>query len=94
MSESSLRLRAGVVKQVMHGEMVLLDTVSGRYFDLNPSGTLMLERLLAGDPADVVVAAVCGRFDAPPERVRSDLQALLAALRAAQLVDTQVQPPA
>lgn len=83
----SVRLRSGVVFQVLNGEMVLLDTTAGRYYDLNASGTLMLQQLLDGADPEATVVEVTRRFDAPAERVRADLAALLQALHAAQLIE-------
>lgn len=83
----SVRLRSGVVTQVLNGEMVLLDATVGRYYDLNASGTLMLQQLLDGADPEATVAEVTRRFDAPAERVRADLAALLQALQAAQLIE-------
>ncbi|GMU42750.1 MAG: PqqD family protein [Xanthomonadales bacterium] len=94
MSDSPLRLRPGVVAQSIQGEMLLLDTEAGSYFDLNPSGTLMLEGLLAGQGFDEVIARVLQQFEAEGARVRADLLTLLAALRAARLVEDGPQPPA
>lgn len=86
MSNGSVRLRESVVAQVMDGQMVLLDTSGGQYYDLNASGTLMLERLLAGASRDQVVAAVEQKFQVDGARVASDLDALLVTLREAGLI--------
>ncbi len=84
----SVRLRSGVVTQVLNGEMVLLDATAGRYYDLNASGTLMLQQLLDGADPESTVMEVIRRFDAPAERVRADLAGLLQSLQAAQLIET------
>lgn len=94
MTDSPLRLRTGVVAQAIQGEMVLLDTEAGSYFDLNPSGTLMLESLLAGASLDEAVARVQQRYAADAPRLRADLLALLEALRKARLIDGELQAPA
>lgn len=87
MSAGPLKLRPGVVTQVFNGEMVLLDVAAGLYYDLNASGTLMLEQLLAGSAREDIVATVQGRFEVDAARVAADLDALLATLRGAGLVE-------
>ncbi|HWS26648.1 MAG TPA: PqqD family peptide modification chaperone [Xanthomonadales bacterium] len=82
-----VRLRESVVAQVMDGQMVLLDVNGGQYYDLNASGTLMLERLLAGATREQVIAAVEDKFLASSERVAADLDALVLTLRQAGLIE-------
>lgn len=82
-----VRLRESVVFQVMEDQMVLLEVTSGQYYDLNSSGTLMLQQLLAGASRAQVIAAVEHRFLASTERVAADLDALLLTLREAGLIE-------
>jgi hypothetical protein len=82
-----LSLRNGVVAQVFDREMVLLDVAAGGYFELNASGTAMLQLLLGGSNREQTVAAVCQQFEVDAARVTADLDALLAALREAQLIE-------
>ncbi len=82
-----VRLCENVVAQVMDGQMVLLDTRGGQYFDLNVSGTLMLEQLLAGASRDQVVATLERKFRVDARRVSADLDALLLTLREARLIE-------
>lgn len=83
----SVRLRESVIAQVMDGQMVLLDVNGGQYYDLNASGTLMLEQLLAGATREQVIAAVEHKFLASRERVAADLDALVLTLRQAGLIE-------
>jgi hypothetical protein len=92
MPVAPIRLRQGVVHQIIAGEMLLLDTVGGRYFDLNPSGSLMLAQLLAGASREQTLQAVQAEFDVDSERVAADLDALLTALVQAGLIESA--PPA
>jgi hypothetical protein len=87
MSAVSVNLRNGVVAQVFDREMVLLDVAAGSYFELNASGTAMLQLLLGGSSREQTVAAVCQQFEVDAARATSDLDALLAALREARLID-------
>lgn len=82
-----VRLRESVVVQVMEDQMVLLDINSGQYYDLNSSGTLMLQQLLAGASRAQVIAAVEQKFVASTGRVAADLDALLLTLREAGLIE-------
>lgn len=89
MSAPAVRLRAGVVSQAFNGEMVLLDVAAGQYFELNGSGTLMLETLLAGADRAQTIVAIQQRFQVDAERAGSDLDELLASLRQARLIEGQ-----
>ena len=82
-----VRLRESVVVQVMEDQMVLLDINSGQYYDLNSSGTLMLQQLLAGASRAQVIAAVEQKFVASTGCVAADLDALLLTLREAGLIE-------
>lgn len=89
MKLTKLRLRTGVVAQILEGEMVLLDTLGGQYFDLNPSGTLMLDRLLKGDSSDQTLGVVVERFSVDRPRAQQDLDLLVRQLLDAGLIETQ-----
>jgi hypothetical protein len=86
MSAATVSLRNGVVAQVFDREMVLLDVAAGSYFELNASGTAMLQSLLGGSSREQTIVAVCQQFDVDTARVTADLEALLATLREAGLV--------
>jgi hypothetical protein len=87
MSTPPVNLRDGVVAQVFDREMVLLDVAAGSYFELNASGTAMLQLLLGGSNREQTIAAVCSQFEVEAARVTADLDALLAALREARLIE-------
>lgn len=89
MKLTKLRLRTGVVAQILEGEMVLLDTLGGQYFDLNPSGTLILDRLLKGDSSDQTLGVVVERFLVDRPRAQQDLDLLVRQLLDAGLIETQ-----
>ena len=83
----AVRLRKSVVAQAMDGQMVLLEINSGQYYDLNASGSLMLQQLLAGASRAQTIAAVEQKFLTSSERVGADLDALLVTLREAGLIE-------
>ncbi|MFO1496234.1 MAG: PqqD family peptide modification chaperone [Lysobacterales bacterium] len=88
----SLQLRPGVVTQVIDGQMLLLDSRGGQYFDLNASGTAMLQALLAGSGRAALLETLAQRHAVAPARLDADLSQLLVALRAAGLIEGE--PPA
>lgn len=83
----SLRLRPGVVTQVIDGQMLLLDSRGGQYFDLNASGTAMLQALLNGSPRSALIGELEARYQQPRARLEADLDQLLQALHRAGLVE-------
>ncbi len=81
------RLKNGVVTQILQEEMILLDTLGGQYFDLNPSGTLMLDRVLNGASPASAARAVAERYEVSEARARQDLDQLLQQLSALGLIE-------
>ena len=65
----------------------MLDSARGEYFELNASGTEMLELLLAGHSEEHLVRQITEHFEVAPERVRSDLSELLRQLLARRLIE-------
>ncbi len=70
----------GVLIRDVGGELLLLNSDSELYFALNASGVAMYELLIDGRPTDQIVAEVAERFDVAVERVRPDLEVLVAKL--------------
>lgn len=65
---------------------VLLDERSGKYWQLNRSGALILDVLLQGRPLADAAQAVVERYRVDRERADADAKALLEQLRAGGLV--------
>ena len=65
---------------------VVLDTRAGVYFQLNATATIMLDAALAFETIDQVVAHLVKRIDGSAERLRTDLERLVAELRARALL--------
>jgi len=61
-------------------ETVLLDLRTGRYYTLNRVGTAVWERCTGSQSLRDIHATLCGRFDAPSERIADDLLALVTQL--------------
>jgi lipopolysaccharide transport system ATP-binding protein len=67
------------------GEAILLDLASGYYFSLNRVGAVIWELLDGERTLGAIQQAVCGRFEASPETVWADLEALARRLCADKL---------
>lgn len=65
---------------------VILDTRAGVYFQLNATATIMLDAALAFETIDQVVAHLVKRIDGGAERLRTDLECLVAELRFRELL--------
>jgi coenzyme PQQ synthesis protein D (PqqD) len=81
-----LRLRKGISVTETEDGTVLLDQRSGKYWQLNPSGALILSTLLAGGTAEQAAGAVAARYPVDTDRALADVRALVDSLRAARLV--------
>lgn len=64
----------------LDGETVLLNLSTGRYYTLNRVGSAIWETCTGTQSLQDIHAALCGRFDAPPERIADDLFALVTHL--------------
>ncbi|MER8100956.1 lasso peptide biosynthesis PqqD family chaperone [Kitasatospora sp. NPDC094016] len=80
------RLRPDVTLTATDDGAVVLDERSGRYFQLNRTGLLILRSLLEGRTADEIAADLGGRFPVTAARARSDVDRLHESLRTAGLV--------
>ncbi|MFI7121468.1 lasso peptide biosynthesis PqqD family chaperone [Amycolatopsis sp. NPDC049868] len=65
---------------------VLLDERKGRYFQLNPSGRIVVRTLLEGGDSEEAAGALIEEYDVSRERAERDVTALVEGLRAAGLV--------
>ncbi|MFF7409040.1 lasso peptide biosynthesis PqqD family chaperone [Streptomyces lydicus] len=64
---------------------VLLDERSGDYWELNPTGTLVIKTLLDGGDEGDAVDALVARFDIDRAQAAQDVAALVQELRASGL---------
>ena len=80
-----LTLRQGVVMQRLGAEAILLDTHSAAYFELNATGVVLLERLLAGDSLQSAARVLSTQFEVDAPAAERDGLRLLAALHHAGL---------
>ena len=75
-----------VTGKVIDGEAVIINVVTGRYYSLEEASCVAWVHLTAGASTDDVVTAVTERYDADPDQVAGDLEALLKELRAEKLL--------
>ncbi|MBP2329557.1 hypothetical protein JOF56_009942 [Kibdelosporangium banguiense] len=66
--------------------MVLLDEDSGDYWNLNPSGAVVLQALLDSGNLDAATIELAQQFAVDHATALEDARALLTALRSARLV--------
>lgn len=72
---------------LVDGDGVLLDLDTKFYFTLNRAGTAVWKQLsLGAQTVDALVESVVESFDVDPDTARSDVEALLAELRAESLL--------
>lgn len=81
-----LRLRAGVSTTDTETAMVLLDEHAGKYWQLNGTGAQVLRDLLDGRSPGEVADHLAEEHPAAAPRARDDVDRLIAALQAANLV--------
>jgi DNA-binding MarR family transcriptional regulator len=81
----TLKLRAGVFLVDTDYGIALLDENSGQYFDLNPSGALVLRTLLDGGTYEQAAQQLATEYVVDPATVSQDIAALLEEFRSAGL---------
>ncbi|GAA3934182.1 hypothetical protein GCM10022244_48230 [Streptomyces gulbargensis] len=81
----ALRFGAGVSTADTDYGTVLLDERSGEYWELNPTGSLVVRTLMAGGDEADAVAALTGEFEIEPAQARHDVEALVRQLRTSGL---------
>lgn len=81
----ALRFNADVSTAETDYGTVLLDERSGDYWELNPTGTLVIKSLLDGGEEGDAVDALVARFDIDRAQAAQDVAALVQELRASGL---------
>ena len=82
----SLTLRHGVSTATTDDGIVLLNEKSGRYWQLNQSGSTTLRSLLDGNSPAQAAQNLANTYGIPVAQAAADVDALLIALRTATLV--------
>jgi hypothetical protein len=82
----ALKLRDGVSTADTDYGIALLDEDSGEYWNLNPTGALVLRTLLEGGTSTDAAQALVESYDVDADTAGLDVQDLLGGLRSAGLV--------
>ena len=82
-----LKLRDGVSMAETEYGAALLDEKSGQYFNLNPTGALILRSLLDGETTEQAVEHLTTEYDVDLETAGRDVEELIAELEAASLTE-------
>jgi hypothetical protein len=83
-----MRLRDDIsVADTDYGQ-VLLDERTGRYWQLNPTGVVVVRALLDGADENAAVTTLTSTYEVEEAQARQDVSALVAGLRSAGLVTT------
>jgi hypothetical protein len=82
----TLRLREGVSTAETDYGIALLDEDSGQYWNLNPTGALVLQTLLEGGSPEQAVQALTEQYAVDADTASQDVQDLVGGLHSAGLV--------
>ncbi|SFC97800.1 lasso peptide biosynthesis PqqD family chaperone [Streptomyces aidingensis] len=82
----TLRFASGVSTAETDYGTVLLNERTGDYWELNPTGAVVVSALLAGGDEQAAVTALTAEFDVTPEEARQDVTALIGDLRGSGLL--------
>jgi hypothetical protein len=83
----AFRLREGVSMAEVEYGTALLDEERGEYYNLNPTGALILETLLSGGGADQAAQAMVEQYEVDLDTANRDVGELVDALCSAGLVE-------
>ena len=81
-----LRISDAVVVRDLDGESVILNIESGIYFGLDRIGTRVWQLIEAHGDVDAIVRVMEHEYDADPQTLRADAEALVAALIEKRLI--------
>ncbi|MCC7139933.1 MAG: PqqD family protein [Planctomycetes bacterium] len=87
-----LRLSPDAAVAELSGEAVVLHVKDGRYFSANGTGAALLRRLAAGGATRETLADELVRLGADRARATADVEAWLARLVAARLLEGAAGP--
>ncbi|MGH2448132.1 MAG: PqqD family peptide modification chaperone, partial [Chloroflexota bacterium] len=88
-SDLIVKVPRHIVYRSLANETVLLDLRTGTYYGLNETAGKMLSALEKQPDMDSVVTQLTRELDAPPERLRVDLRALITGLAAEGLLELE-----
>jgi hypothetical protein len=83
--ENTFTLSKDALFRDVGGEGVILDLASGTYFGLNAVGTRIWQLIEQHGRLAAVLDELCREYDAAPEKLETDLIALVSRLAEARL---------
>lgn len=86
---SRWRPAPGVLHRRVGDESVLLHLGTGRYFELNVTGTRIWELVPGAATREELLAALAAEFDVEPIELATSVDELLGALRSCGLMATE-----
>lgn len=83
-----MRLRsADISARTIGDETIVLNLRSSRYFTVTGVGTTLLELLAQDRSIEALVTSIVDEYEVEPAVARTDIEAFVDRLRAAQLLD-------
>jgi Coenzyme PQQ synthesis protein D (PqqD) len=82
-----MQMREGVVQQAVGNVLMLMDAKQGRYLELNETGALIVNALLAGASAQQAAAQLSASYQVSTAQALEDVSKLTDELVKAQLVE-------
>ena len=82
-----MKLRPGVFEAETEYGIVLLDGDSGKYYDLNGSGALVLRTLLSGGTPGQAAQALTQEYAVSLDEAAKDVEDLVTHLRTTRMVE-------
>ncbi len=73
-------LAEGVLTQKLGAQLVLMHVLKGQYFELNGTGAIVLDEVLAGADAETTALLLSRRFNIELARAQADVSTLLKNL--------------
>jgi hypothetical protein len=80
------RLNSGVLTQTIEQQTVLLDSHGGLYFELNATGSTMLQALLHSENEHAALEKLTEEFDTDVLTLKNDLHSLVQKLHEQNLL--------
>lgn len=88
--DPAFQLPVAVVHRTVGEQMVLLNLATEQYYGLSEVGADMVDRLVS-QPFAAAIQALVAEYDADPERIRADVEALVGSLLEAGLLERSPQ---
>ena len=86
MSDTRYRLGDAVLTQKLGSQTVLMHIKSGEYFELNKTGSMALEQLIAGASLEAAALQLSQYCEVTPAQAQADLELLLPQLQQRALI--------